>query len=248
MMTTVHRERVLLVGGQRALLMQLAHPLVASGVAEHSDFPARALERLRRTIDLTLATVFGTEDEARAATAAIRAVHDRVRGATEAGRYSANDPRLLLWVNATLIDTTIAVYERFVRPFPEAGWRRYYEETRSSAELFGIPADLAPPDLGAFRSYVAQMLAGPELRPTPESCRLADAVLRPPLPLPLRVPTAAVRQLTLALLPRRVADLFGLRVGLRARLALAAASTASRAALPLLPPTLREFTAARADR
>lgn len=247
-MATVHRERVLLLGGQRALLMQLAHPLVAAGVAEHSDFPARALERLRRTIDLTLATVFGTEQEAEAATAAIRAVHDRVVGATEAGRYSANDPRLLLWVNATLIDTTMAVYERFVRPLPETAWRRYYEETRSSAELFGIPAELVPPELSAFRAYVAGMLAGPELRPTPESRRLADAVLRPPLPLPLRVATAAVRQLTLALLPARVVDVFGLRAGFPARVALRSASAASRAALPLLPPALRQFTAARARR
>ncbi|HEX2030290.1 MAG TPA: oxygenase MpaB family protein [Actinomycetota bacterium] len=244
----MHRERVLLVGGQRALLMQLAHPLVAAGVAEHSDFPARALERLRRTIDLTLAIVFGTEDEARAATGAIRAVHDRVTGATAAGAYSANDPRLLLWVNATLIDTTMAVYERFVRPLPAAAWRRYYEESRASAELFGIPAEVIPGDLRAFRAYLAGMLAGAELWATPESRRLAHAVLRPPLSLPLRVPTAAVRQLTLALLPRRVADVFGLRAGVRARFALAAASAASRTALPLLPPVLREFTAARGRR
>jgi uncharacterized protein (DUF2236 family) len=73
-MAMVNRERVLLVGGQRALVMQLAHPLVAAGVAEHSDFPARALERLRRTLDLSLALIYGTEQEAETAARSIRLV------------------------------------------------------------------------------------------------------------------------------------------------------------------------------
>src|SRR5919106_5867291 len=101
-MAEVNRERVLLVGGQRALILQLAHPLVAAGVADHSDFPARAMERLRRTLDLSLATIYGTPEEAAAATARIRAVHDRVTGRAGDRSYAANDPPLLLWVNATL--------------------------------------------------------------------------------------------------------------------------------------------------
>lgn len=248
MMARVHRERVLLVGGQRALVMQLAHPLVAAGVAEHSDFPARALERLRRTIDLTLATVFGTPEEAEAATSAIRAVHDRVTGEGETGAYAANDPALLLWVNATLIDTTMVVYDRFVRPLPEPAWRRYYAETRESAALFGIPDEVVPADLPRFRRYMAAMLAGTELRATEAGRRLVDDVLRPPLPLPLRPPTAAVRLLTLGLLPPPIRRLFGLTAGPSARAALAGASRLSRAALPLLPPALREFSAARIRR
>src|SRR5689334_10339201 len=34
----VHSEGVVLLGGGRALLMQVAHPRVAAGVAEHSSF------------------------------------------------------------------------------------------------------------------------------------------------------------------------------------------------------------------
>ena len=246
MMSRIHRERVLLVGGQRALVMQLAHPLVAAGVAEHSDFPARALQRLRRTLDLTLATVFGTPEEAEEATGAIRAVHDRVTGATEHGPYAASDPHLLLWVNATLIDTTIAVYQRFVRPLPEDAWRGYYRETRESAVLFGIPGPAIPRDLEAFRRYLSAMLRGPELRATDQGRRLVRHVLRPPLPFPLGLPTAGLRVLTVALLPPRVRELFGLRAGPGARAALAAASGASRAVLPFLPRRVREFSRARA--
>lgn len=245
-MATVHRERVLLGGGQRALVMQLAHPKVAAGVARHSDFPARALERLRRTLDLTLATVFGSADEADGAAASIRAVHDRVAGrARGVGSYDANDPELLLWVNATLVDTTMTVYDRFVAPLPDATWHRYYAESVEAAVQFGIPTEAVPPHLDAFRAYMHAMLAGRTLRATDDARRLVRDVLRPPLPLPWRPPTAAVRLVTLGLLPERVRRLFGLRMGPTSRAALAAASRTSRMVLPLLPPAVREFSRAR---
>ena len=42
----IDRERAVLLGGGRSLLMQLAHPLVARGVAEHSDFQRRPFRRI----------------------------------------------------------------------------------------------------------------------------------------------------------------------------------------------------------
>lgn len=244
-MAEINRERVLLVGGQRALIMQLAHPLVAAGVAEHSDFPARASERLRRTLDLSLALIYGMPEEAEAASAGIRAVHERVRGSADGRPYAASDPDLLLWVNATLVDTTLLVYERFVRPLTERERRRYYLESVDAAVVFGIPRATIPADIVAFRAYLRRILAGPELRATTEGRRLVADVLRPPLPLPLRAPTAAIRPITVALLPERIRAMFGLRAGRRSRLALAAASRASRLILPALPPSIRQFSAAR---
>ncbi|MGH2691124.1 MAG: oxygenase MpaB family protein [Actinomycetota bacterium] len=246
MTAVVNRERVLLAGGQRALVMQLAHPLVAAGVARHSDFPTRALARLRRTLDLSLTLIYGTRTEARAASEAIRAVHDRVSGEAEGRSYSANDPELLLWVNATLIDTTLAVYGRFVRRLGEAERSRYYLETVEAAEAFGIPGPAIPPNLEAFRSYVGSMLEGDELVATDDSRRLVRDVLNPPLPLPLRLPTAVLRQVTVAMLPQRVREMFDLRPGVVARTTLVASSAASRVLLPWLPPILRDFSRARA--
>jgi uncharacterized protein (DUF2236 family) len=245
LMSRIHRERVLLVGGQRALVMQLAHPKVAAAVADHSDFPHDALRRLRRTLDLTLATVFGTGAEASAATGRIRAVHERVSGSGEGGPYTATDPTLLLWVNATLIDTTLETYERFVRPLSETDRASYYRETLAWTEDFGIPPNLVPAHIAAFRAYVAGMLRGPELRATAAGRELVAAVLRPPLPLPLRAANEGVRLVTLSLLPEAIRRMFGLRAGVRARAALAAATAASRATLPFLPPVIREFSAAR---
>ena len=64
MMWTVNRESVLLLGGRAALLMQLAHPLVAAGVADHSDFRSDSLRRLRRTLDSMLSIIFGDVETA----------------------------------------------------------------------------------------------------------------------------------------------------------------------------------------
>src|SRR5438128_8311522 len=97
----VNRESALLLAGGRALLMQLAHPAVAAGVDEHSDFRRRPLARLLRTLDLYLQLSFGDRGEALAAAQAINHVHHGVHGAG----YTAVEPSLLFWVQATLIDS-----------------------------------------------------------------------------------------------------------------------------------------------
>jgi uncharacterized protein (DUF2236 family) len=244
-MRRVHRERALLAGGGRALVMQLAHPAVAAGVAQHSDFPSGALGRLRRTIDLTLALVYGTQEEAARSAAKIRGVHELVRGSFEGSDYEASDPRLLLWVHATLIDSTLVTYERFVSPIPEEIKRRYYEESKEGARMLGIPDRVLPADLDAFASYLGSMLAGGELRATDEGRRLVAGVLRPPLSLPLRPAAEVTRLLTLALLPPPIRDLFGLRAGTLARATLRSAGAASRLVLPGVPRRMRTFAASR---
>src|SRR4051812_46738569 len=103
MIRRVDGENVLLLGGGRALLMQIAHPSVAAGVAGHSDFASGPFARLQRTLEASYTIVFGTETEARRTAAAIKAVHERVTGPG----YYANDPALLLWVHATLVDTSL---------------------------------------------------------------------------------------------------------------------------------------------
>src|SRR4030081_2124382 len=99
----VNRENILLLGGGRALLMQIAHPKVAAGVDEHSDFRSHPIRRLRRTIRMTMAIVFGDRETALTAARAVNQVHAKVRGTG----YRALDPDLLLWVHATLADTAL---------------------------------------------------------------------------------------------------------------------------------------------
>ena len=76
----VNREAVLLAGGGRALLLQVAHPLVAAGVVEHSRFEADPWGRLYRTLDLTTKIVFGDAAVSAEASRRLRARHASVHG------------------------------------------------------------------------------------------------------------------------------------------------------------------------
>ena len=108
----LNREAMLLLGaGPRALLLQLAHPAVAAGVADHSDFRTDPWRRLAGTLRSYLTIVYGTTAAARAEIRRLNALH---RGITGPG-YSARDPDLSLWVHATLVESTIAVVRRLAR-------------------------------------------------------------------------------------------------------------------------------------
>ena len=105
-----------------ALLMQAAHPSVAAGVAEHSTYATDPFGRLLRTLTSSFDVVFGTRTEAEATIRRVNAIHRAVRGTRPDGKpYSALEPDALLWVHATLVDTALRMYHRFVAPLFEDG-------------------------------------------------------------------------------------------------------------------------------
>jgi uncharacterized protein (DUF2236 family) len=168
----IDREMALFLGGPRALLLQIAHPAVATAVEEHSDFRSDPLGRLRRTLDSVFAIVFGDGAAAIAAAERIARRHKPVRGViTEVSgspwsgkSYHALDPELLLWVHATLVDTSMRVFASVVRPFEPGEAARYYDESKQVAELLGIPRSVIPPTLRAFDDYFEGMVNGPVLQ------------------------------------------------------------------------------------
>ncbi len=217
----VHREAVVLLGGGRALLMQVAHPAVAAGVAEHSSFREGKRRRLLRTLRPTLAMVFSTREQARAAAASIRAVHGRVVGEG----YRADDPELLLWVLATLIDSALYMHARFLRPLSDTDAEAYYQDMLTAGELVGVRRDLAPADIAAFRRYMAEM--EPRLQVTEQARGIAQDLFAG------RGPAAPagwwLREMTAGMLPSPLRQAYGFEWS-RPRQALAdAAAWASRA-------------------
>jgi uncharacterized protein (DUF2236 family) len=227
----VYSEGAVLLGSGRALLLQIAHPAVAAGVAEHSSFRKRRIERLLRTLRPTLAIVFGDRDQALAAAAAINGVH---RGVAGAG-YSARDPDLLLYVLATLIDTTLLVHDRFVRPLARDEVEAYYGDMKVVGTLLGIPAAHLPRDIEAFHAYFDGALAA--LRINDTSRFLAHEIFdTAPALSPVLWP---LKHLTAGLLPPRLRAEFGLRWGLKREAALNASASLSRRLLPLTPRSLR---------
>lgn len=237
----INQEPALLLGGGRALLMQLAHPGVAAGVAEHSDFRRRPLERLMRTLELTLALTFGTRTEALAAAHQINTVHQRIRG----NGYSATDPRLLLWVHATLIDSALVTYAEFVGPLTNAEREAYYQEAKLIGGLLGLANSRYPGTLADFESYLAQMLSGPELLVDERARELARAVLRPSLQ---RVPPPVLRPLeaiTAGLLPASLRLDYELPWGRLEQFGFGAVRGTLPRALRVLPRRFRQVPPAR---
>src|SRR5436190_1890438 len=189
--------------------MQLAHPKVAAGVDEHSDFRSHPVRRLRRTIRMTMAIVFGDRDTATAAARAVNQTHSRVRGRD----YRALDPDLLRWVHATLVDSALVTYETFVKPLSAREREDFYQESKVLGELLGIPGDRFAPTYADFGSYLVRMVSQGEVRVGQRAAELAGLVLRPNLrlvPGPAMVPFEVV---TAGLLSPELREQYGLAWG-----------------------------------
>jgi uncharacterized protein (DUF2236 family) len=259
----LNREAMLLLGaGPRALLMQLAHPLVAEGVDQHSDFRADPWRRLQGTLRSYLRIVYGTTTQARAEIRRLNELHRSISGpvqdadarAAHGGRYSARDPELSLWVHATLVDSTIVAADAWLAPEPIHARRRYYEETRPIGRAFGVPANRLPRDLEGFEEYVASMLEpGSPIRVTPTARELGRSVLNPPLgPVlpPLGWLPAKAYAWTLwpaiGLLPSRLRDEYGLAWGPMEQFVSTWLLRTWQASRPLFPTWLRQMPQAQA--
>jgi uncharacterized protein (DUF2236 family) len=243
----IGRERVLLLGGPAALLLQIAHPLVAAGVADHSDFQRQPYERLSATLDATLRITFGDTEQADASASRVAATHRRIKGNLRARvgivpsgtAYTAEDPELALWVHATLVTTALDTYDRFVRPLSMVERERYFEETKRFAALFGAGPAVMPPTYAAFRGYVESIEEGPVLSVGADARGLAEQILNPPLPRVLRPASRLSAVLAASLLPSRLREGFGLSWNRRDRALLGAFTRSVRYTVAVAPPSLR---------
>ncbi|HYU83062.1 MAG TPA: oxygenase MpaB family protein [Candidatus Polarisedimenticolia bacterium] len=249
----INRESFLLLGGTAALLMQVAHPLVAAGVDQHSDFRRSPVRRLVRTVNTTLAIVYGERATAEGALKRIGRSHAPVRGQAADGRaYRARDPQLMLWVQATLVLTSVRWYEAVMGRMSEAERGSYWAEGKFFAGELGVPQELFPATYADLERYEEKML-GTAVVPDQTAKVVAHDVIRPYRWLPdiALWPTDA---LTAALLPVRLRRAFGLSFGIPERLFYRAVIVAIRALRPLLPewitvvPQARRFERATSER
>jgi len=173
------------LGGGRAALLQLAHPMVAYAIDHHSKTRADVLGRFQRTFRHIFAMVFGELDDALLAARRVHRVHTRIHGVipTTIGKwragtpYHANDAGALRWVHATLVDTTALVRARLGTPVPRGELDRYTREMNRFAALFGIPHALLPQSWADHESYMARMLASDELAVAPVAREMASFLI-----------------------------------------------------------------------
>jgi uncharacterized protein (DUF2236 family) len=257
----LNREAMLLLGaGPRALLLQIAHPAVADGVDQHSNFRADPWQRLAATLRSYLTIVYGTTAAARAEIRRLNGLHREIKGPG----YAARDPELSLWVHATLVDSTIVAYDAWLEPLSRHRRAAYYEETRPIGRAFGVPDRVLPASLGEFEAYVQRMLEpGGPVRVSPVARELATAVLWPPLaplagwlpdgelvrPVLARVPVGLYAWTlwpAVGLLPASVRADYGLTWGTRERLVSNWLVAGWRAWRPQLPMSFRQMPQALA--
>ncbi len=244
----VHREHVMALAGPRALLMQAAHPVAFAGFFAHTgalDDPYARLDRTARIVELV---VFGPRAQAERASRRVRAMHRRVRGELRepAGRfpagtpYAADDPALLLWILATLVDSGLVVYQRYVRDLTRDERDAYWRDWRVFGRHFGLAEHQMPTTIEQFEDYVSDVVHQ-DLEVTDQARELAvEIVMRPPIPLHVRPLLELANFVTVGLLPRRVRRQYGFRWDpLRGVALLGHTEYAKRLLVPLLPARVR---------
>ncbi len=194
-------EGVLLLGGARAILLQVADPVVGAGVAAHSDFANRPVHRLDATLRYVYAVVLGDERAATDAPRHVDRAHRPVRG--------ASDPERQRWVAATLYDTAVQVQERVGAPIPHPLAEEMLREYAVLGTRLRMPAELWPHDRRAFATYWDGALSALEVGE--DARRIAHDLLHPPHPpLALRLALPLVRLVTAGLLPPALRAAYGL--------------------------------------
>jgi len=241
----VDREAAIFLGAGRALLLQLAHPWVAAAISEHSRTFADPVGRFHRTFNITFTMVFGTLDQALAASrrlhrrhAAVTGVLPQSAGRFEAGSaYSANEVSALRWVHATLVETALQTHDLVLPALTSSEREQYWAEAKLYAALFGVrPADL-PADWTSFAAYTEAMAQSDNLAVSPAARDIAQQIFSGRA-TGLRVPKW-YRALTAHLLPERLREEFGFEFGEHEARSMKRALTWIRRVYPRLPMRLR---------
>jgi uncharacterized protein (DUF2236 family) len=252
----VHREKVVALSGPRALLLMAAHPVAFEGFFMATGALDDPYVRLRRTAEVMDAIAWGTKADADRRTRRVRAMHARARGTLPrpAGRFpagtewAADDPALLLWIVACLVDSAVLVYERYVTALTPAERDAYWRDYRVVGRLFGLRDADMPASWSEFEAYMNGMLASGDLHVTPTARAVGiEVVLRPPVPLKVRPLVELANFITVGLLPADIRRGYGFRWDpARAIVLRGGAEYAKRVLVPLLPPGWRYVPSAAA--
>lgn len=209
--TRIAPEAGLLLGAGRAILMQLAHPQIGQAIAEHSDFASNPLSRLIHTLGYIYALSNGTAEQQRKMIRHVDNAHRNVRGTRDLGKgtpaYSALDPKLQLWVAATLYDSARVIAAQ-VLPHEVEHDEQLYRQYAQLGDALQMPTDYWPSTLQEFDQYMNTTLAS--LKVTDQTRALANELfLGRNAPWWIRLGLPLMRDVTIAQLPRAVHEQFG---------------------------------------
>src|SRR6266545_7621582 len=233
----------LFLGSLSALLMQVAHPTVGSGVRDHSSFQQEPWARLFRTIDWVNLTIYGGRDAVEVS-ARLREMHKHIKGSNPDGsRYHALEPGAYAWVHATLIYSIVNGQRMFGTGMRRDEVDRMYREWLGLGALLGLRDGDLPSTWDDLLAYIDDMIAN-RLRHNATVDTVLRASARPARPesLPawtdplwkvMRLPMAHVLMITGAgALPPALRERLGIRWTRRRKLELRMVAAMSRALTP----------------
>jgi len=194
------RDGAIVVGGAAAILLQVADPVVARGVAERSSFAIDPMRRLRHTLTFVYAVLAGDDRQRERVAAFTDRAHVDVPGARDVDRQ--------LWVAATLYATGREVQERLGGPLSPALDAEVLAASAALGTALQVPAELWPPDRPAFDAYWRDAVAALEVGD--DARAIAHDLLHPRrVPWWARLGMPLVRTITPTLLPASVAAAYG---------------------------------------
>ncbi|OLF19650.1 hypothetical protein BU204_00600 [Actinophytocola xanthii] len=177
----------------KAGLLQLMHPGLGAGVAQHSAFFDEPWERVLRSVPEIQGVTFDWPRGAETARR-IREYHHHITGVDDRGRrYHALDPEVFFWAHATIFDALYQMIELFDHPMSEAEKERLYAESLQVYRSYGVSDRVVPPDWSGFLAYFDRMCRE-ELVLTPAARGLVEFAKEPPATFPL-VPAPLYRLL-----------------------------------------------------
>ncbi|HXF32698.1 MAG TPA: oxygenase MpaB family protein [Solirubrobacterales bacterium] len=260
MVRRLHAERVVLFSGARALLMQACEPLGVIGFERHSIIFDDPHLRLQRTDERMSRIYFGTGEEAERTGRIVRAMHGRVSGVTDedygpipAGTaYTAADPRLGLWVLASLADSALVYHERIFGSLDPADRERYWREYRRVGELLGLSDDSMPATYADLRDYIDGRLTDGSLWISDDRRKAAkQMVLAPPFSGLRRAAVTplheTIKLISIGMLPAEIRRLLGFSWDPAREALLRSALLQLRLAARFWPDPVRLHPAARAE-
>jgi uncharacterized protein (DUF2236 family) len=260
MVRKLHGERVVLFSGARALLMQACEPLGVVGFERHSIIFDDPRLRLQRTDERMSRIYFGTREQAEQTGRVVRAMHKRVRGITtedygpiSAGtEYAASDPRLGLWVLASLADSALVYHERIFGSLDPDDRERYWREYRRVGTLLGLPDDAMPVTCGDLRDYLDGRLTDGSLWISDDRREAAkQMVLAPPFSGLRRAAITPVHEtiklISIGMLPKEIRHLLGFSWDPAREALLRSALLQLRLGSRFWPDPVRRHPAARAE-
>lgn len=149
-----------LLAGQ-VLMLQVAHPVVAAGVRDHSNYVEDPWTRLMRTAASLSIYIYGGPAGARFEANRLRELHKTFTGVDVDGhRYSALNPEAYAWVHATLVMVPVDTQRFFGHPMSDAELGEYYAQMCDVGRMLGVRDKDLPPDWPSFERYYTDMVAG----------------------------------------------------------------------------------------